>query len=83
MALDPTVDALKAAAEPTRLRLLALLSQGEATVGELQEVLQQSQPRVSRHLRLLCEAGLATRFRDGHCVYYRLNEAGPGRRLAG
>ena len=82
MSLPDTVSALKAAAEPSRLRLLALLSDGEATVGELQSVLDQSQPRVSRHLRLLCEAGLTTRFRDGHSVYYRLNEAGPGRRLA-
>ena len=57
--LDDSVSALKAAADPTRLRLLALLAAGEATVGELQAVLAQSQPRVSRHLRILSEAGLA------------------------
>jgi DNA-binding transcriptional ArsR family regulator len=75
MSLDHTLHTLKAAADPTRLRLLALLSVGEATVGELQEILDQSQPRVSRHLRLLDEAGLVTRFRDGHWVYYRLGSS--------
>ncbi|HJP37775.1 MAG: metalloregulator ArsR/SmtB family transcription factor [Gammaproteobacteria bacterium] len=66
------IQTLKAAADPTRLRLLALLANGEATVGELQEILQQSQPRVSRHLRLLDEAGLVVKFRDDHWIYYRL-----------
>ena len=69
MNLEDSVNSLKAAAEPTRLRLLALLASGEATVGELQEVLEQSQPRVSRHLKILCEGGLADRFRDGQSVY--------------
>ena len=64
---------LKALAEPTRLRLLALLAGGEVTVGELQAILGQSQPRVSRHLKLLADAGLVERFRDGHWVYYRLS----------
>jgi len=73
MDLSNSLTTLKAAADPTRLRLLALLAAGEATVGELQEVLGQSQPRVSRHLRVLCQGGLADRFRDGHSVYYRLN----------
>jgi DNA-binding transcriptional ArsR family regulator/protein-L-isoaspartate O-methyltransferase len=72
MALDSALDFLKAAADPTRLRLLALLAGGEATVGELVEVLGQSQPRVSRHLRLLTAARLMSHFRDGHWVYYRL-----------
>jgi len=72
MNLDDSVNSLKAAADPTRLRLLALLAPGESTVGELQEVLEQSQPRVSRHLRILCEGGLADRFRDGQSVYYCL-----------
>jgi ArsR family transcriptional regulator len=72
MHLKDSVNSLKAASDPTRLRLLALLAAGEATVGELQTVLEQSQPRVSRHLRILCEGGLADRFRDGHSVYYRL-----------
>jgi SAM-dependent methyltransferase len=72
MDLNDSVNSLKAAADPTRLRLLALMAAGEATVGELQEVLEQSQPRVSRHLKILGKAGLADRFRDGHSVYYRL-----------
>jgi ArsR family transcriptional regulator len=72
MSLVVALQTLKAAADPTRLRLLALLANGEATVGELQEILEQSQPRVSRHLRLLDEAGLVVKFRDGHWIYYRL-----------
>jgi len=72
MELDHTVNTLKAAADPTRLRLLALLAGGEATVGELVEVLEQSQPRVSRHLKILNEAGLTDKFRDGQSIYYRL-----------
>jgi len=69
--LDATVLALKSAAEPTRLRLLALLSHGELQVGEVCRVLGQSQPRISRHLRLLTEAGFLDRFREQQCVYYR------------
>jgi ArsR family transcriptional regulator len=65
------VRALKGAAEPTRLRLLVLLSHGEFTVGELCRVLGQSQPRISRHLRILSEAGYLDRFREQQCVYYR------------
>ena len=49
----PAVSALRAAAEPTRLRLLALLARAELTVGEICEVIGQSQPRVSRHLKLM------------------------------
>jgi ArsR family transcriptional regulator len=69
--LGEVVRALKSAAEPTRLRLLFLLSQAEYTVGELAIVLNQSQPRISRHLRLLTEAGFLDRFREQQCVYYR------------
>lgn len=69
--LDATVLALKSAAEPTRLRLLALLSHGELQVGEVCRILGQSQPRISRHLRLLTEAGFLDRFREQQCVYYR------------
>jgi SAM-dependent methyltransferase/DNA-binding transcriptional ArsR family regulator len=69
--LAEVVRALKSAAEPTRLRLLFLLSQAEYTVGELATVLEQSQPRISRHLRLLTEAGFLNRFREQRCVYYR------------
>lgn len=63
---------LRAAAEPTRLRLLALCAAGEVTVGELAQILGQSQPRVSRHLKLLCDAGLLDRFPEGSFVFYRL-----------
>jgi ArsR family transcriptional regulator len=65
------VQALKGAAELTRLRLLVLLSHGEFTVGELCRILGQSQPRVSRHLRILSEAGFLDHFREQQCVYYR------------
>jgi len=69
--IGEVVRALKSAAEPTRLRLLFLLSHAEYTVGELAAVLDQSQPRISRHLRLLTEAGFLDRFREQQCVYYR------------
>src|SRR3982075_571434 len=64
--------ALRAVAETTRLRLLVLCAGGELTVSELAQILGQSQPRVSRHLKLLCEAGLVDRFREGSWVFYRL-----------
>jgi len=63
---------LRAAAEPTRLRVLALLSRAELTVGEICDVLSQSQPRVSRHLKLLADAGLIDRLREQTWVYYRV-----------
>ncbi len=69
---EDVVGTLRAAGEPSRLRLLALLRREELTVGELASVLAQSQPRVSRHLRLLAEAGLVERFPDGSLVFYRL-----------
>ena len=75
----PAVSALRAAAEPTRLRLLALLARAELTVGELCEIVGQSQPRVSRHLKLLSDVGLSNRFREQHWVYYRAPSAGPAR----
>ena len=80
--LDTLLDGLRAAAEPSRLRLLALCSQGEWTVTELTQVLGQSQPRVSRHLKLLADAGLLERFREGSWVFYRRARSGPGARLA-
>lgn len=64
------VSALKAAAEPTRLRILKLLSAGELNVKDLTQILGQSQPRISRHLKLLNEAGLIDRFREGSWVYF-------------
>ncbi|MDH3429570.1 MAG: metalloregulator ArsR/SmtB family transcription factor [Gammaproteobacteria bacterium] len=63
---------MKAFADPIRLRLLALCVRGECTVSELTEVMAQSQPRISQHLKQLCEAGLLERFRDGQFVYYRV-----------
>lgn len=77
----PAVSALRAAAEPTRLRLLALLAQAELTVGEICEIVAQSQPRVSRHLKVLCDAGLLDRFREQHWVYYRAPAAGGTREV--
>ncbi|MGE3934807.1 MAG: ArsR/SmtB family transcription factor [Rhodospirillaceae bacterium] len=72
--MDQILTALRAAAEPTRLRLLALCAEGELTVSEITQVVGQSQPRVSRHLRLLCEAGLLDRLREGAWVFYRLSD---------
>lgn len=69
--LQDVAQLLKAAAEPTRMRLLAICAAGERSVSELTRALDQSQPRVSRHLRILVEAQLLERFRDGHWVYYR------------
>lgn len=74
----PTVSALRAVAESTRLRLLALLARGELTVSEICEVVGQSQPRISRHLKVLSDAGLLERFREQHWVYYRTPPAGEG-----
>ena len=67
---------LKAAAEPTRLRLLMLISEAELTVTDLTAILRQSQPRLSRHLRLLSEAGLIERHREGSWAFFRLGETG-------
>jgi ArsR family transcriptional regulator len=65
--MDPQrlIDVLRAAGESTRLRLLALLARGELSVKDLTDILGQSQPRVSRHLRLLAEAGLVRRHAEG------------------
>lgn len=76
------VTALKAAGEPTRMRLLALLSRAELTVSEITHILRQSQPRVSRHLKLLSEAQLIDRVREGAWVFYRMADRGPAAALA-
>ena len=73
---------LRAVGEPTRLRLLALCALGDLTVSELTQVLGQSQPRVSRHLKQLCDAGLLERLPEGSWVFYRLQRDGLGGRLA-
>ena len=68
--------ALKAAGEDTRLRVLVLLAEAELTVSDLTQILRQSQPRISRHLKLLVEAGLVERFREGSWAFFRLAERG-------
>ena len=78
---EQVVDLLRAAGESTRLRVLALLATEELSVLELCRILDQSQPRVSRHLKLLAEAGLVERFPDGAWVFYRLALKSPGRML--
>ncbi len=70
--MDQLLSGLRAVGEPTRLRLVALCAHGELSVSELTQILGQSQPRVSRHLKLLVEAGLLDRFREGAAVYYRI-----------
>jgi ubiquinone/menaquinone biosynthesis C-methylase UbiE len=74
--------ALKAAGEETRLRVLALLAEAELTVSDLTDILRQSQPRISRHLKLLAEAGLVERFREGTWAFFRLAERGGGTEVA-
>jgi len=70
--MEHLLQGLRAAGEETRMRLLVLCGHAELTVSELLQILGQSQPRVSRHLKLLCEAGLIDRFQEGSWVYYRL-----------
>jgi ubiquinone/menaquinone biosynthesis C-methylase UbiE/DNA-binding transcriptional ArsR family regulator len=80
--LSSMTELLKAMGEPTRLRILALLSKGDLTVSDLTTVLGQSQPRVSRHLKLLGEAGLVTRHQEGSWAWFRMAEAGVPRDIA-
>ena len=80
--MEHLLAALRAVAEATRLRLLVLCAHGELTVSELTQILGQSQPRVSRHLKLLCEAGLLDRFREGSWVFYRLSQSSSAGALA-
>lgn len=78
---DTLVDALKAAGEPTRLRILALLRQGDLAVGELVQILGQSQPRLSHHLKTLTTANLVERLPEGSWVFYRAANKGWPQRL--
>lgn len=80
-ASDDIVTALKAAAEPTRLRILLLLAAGELSVKDLTQILGQSQPRISRHLKLLAAAGLVERFREGSWAYFHVSDRTHGGRL--
>ncbi len=75
VALNAMVDTLKAAAESSRLRILLLLSRGDLTVSDVTEVLNQSQPRVSRHLKLLLDAQLIERYQEGSWAYFRLSDS--------
>src|SRR5215469_12470936 len=68
---------LKAVGEDSRLRLLALCARQELSVSDLAEALRQSEPRVSRHLKILCDAGLLERMRQGQWVHYRVMQGGP------
>ncbi len=76
LGLDSLVEVLKAAGEVTRFRLLALLAGGDLTVTDLTEILGQSQPRISRHMKLLTEAGLVDRYQEGAWAYFRLKYGG-------
>lgn len=77
--MEELVQALKAVSDPTRLRIVVALRDTELTVGELCRVLEQSQPRVSRHLKLLADGGLAVRHADGTSAFYRLSSSTLGR----
>jgi len=79
--MEILLNGLRAAGEPTRLRLLALLARNELTVSELTWILGQSQPRVSRHLKLLSEARLVERIQEGAWAFYRLADRGPATRI--
>ncbi len=74
--MEQLVTSLKAIADPTRLRLLLLVARSELAVTDLTWIVRQSQPRVSRHLKILTEAGLLERHKEGSWVYYRLVQTG-------
>jgi DNA-binding transcriptional ArsR family regulator len=80
--MDELLAGLRAIAETTRLRLLFALSHGEFNVSELTQILGQSQPRVSRHLKLMTEAGLLSRYKEGSWVLFRLREEDLGGAVA-
>jgi ArsR family transcriptional regulator len=80
--MDEILKGLRAAAEPTRLRILNLCAHAELTVSDLCDILGQSQPRISRHLKLLVEARLLQRNQEGPWAWYRLPEGGAGAEIA-
>lgn len=80
--MEALLTALKAMAEPTRLRLIAQCARSDLTVSELTQILSQSQPRISRHLKLLADANVLERFREGAWVFHRLPHSGPMSELA-
>ena len=80
--MDEILKGLRASAEATRLRILGLCAHAELTVSDLVEIMGQSQPRISRHLKLLVEAGVLVRNQEGPWAWYRLPEEGVGGELA-
>lgn len=80
--LESLLAGLRAAGEQTRLRILALCARGEWSVSELTKMLGQSQPRVSRHLKLMVEAGLLERMPEGAQVYFRISDQASASKLA-
>jgi len=80
--MDELLVGLRAIAESTRVRILFILSHGEFNVSELTQILGQSQPRVSRHLKLMVEAGMVSRHKEGNWVLFRLREEGLGGALS-
>jgi ubiquinone/menaquinone biosynthesis C-methylase UbiE/DNA-binding transcriptional ArsR family regulator len=83
MSRSQALAGLRAAGEATRLRILALLAGGELNVKDLTQILGQSQPRISRHLKLMADAGLIKRFREGSWVFFRLADSGAEAAIAG
>lgn len=81
--LDRSVDVLRAIGEPTRARIVNVLSEGECSVSDLCDILGQSQPRISRHLRLLVEAEVCARHREGNYVFFSLRRSDPNSLGAG
>lgn len=75
LTLDRSVDVLRAIGEPTRARIVHVLRHGECSVTDLCDVLGQSQPRISRHLRLLLDADVCTRHREGNYAFFSLRSA--------
>lgn len=78
---DRLLSAMRAAGETSRLRILALLAEGERSVKDLTDILGQSQPRISRHLKLLTDAGLVARHREAGWAFFRLADEGSGAEL--
>ena len=80
--LDTLLAGLRAAGEHSRMRILALCARGELSVSELMQILGQSQPRVSRHLKLMVDAGLLDRLPEGTQVYFRVSDTAEASRIA-
>jgi len=76
--LDATLNMFRAVGEETRLRIMVLLLRGELTVTEITQILGQSQPRVSRHLKILADAGMVERYREGSWMFYRAHKNADG-----